>query len=132
MRVAVIVVLISALATPSKASESCMTKTEALQRFGSYIYWHGVDHCWNATPARRYHQKRKVQQKIDQPKPANELAEGLGYCVLLARAGEAICSNPKNGEAERLDCLQKARKPYLGCLERYWAKNYKRKLARDR
>jgi hypothetical protein len=80
MPVAVIVVSMLAmlLTTPSEASESCMSKTEARQHFGSvHIYWHGRDHCWGAAPPRRYHwiqnvqrkrQVHEVQRKIDQPK----------------------------------------------------------------
>src|SRR6202022_2134964 len=56
--------------TPSEASQSCMSKTEARQHFGSvHIYWDGADHCWDATPTRRHHQIiHKIEQKIDQPK----------------------------------------------------------------
>ena len=73
MRVAVIVVSMLAAATPSEASKSCMSKTEARQHFGTvYIYWHGKNHCWDATPPRRYHQiskvQRQVQRQVDQPK----------------------------------------------------------------
>ena len=77
MRVAVIVVSMLVAATPSEASKSCMSKTEARQHFGTvYIYWHGKNHCWDATPPRRYHQIRKVQRQlqrkaerqVDQPK----------------------------------------------------------------
>ena len=77
MRVAVIVVSMLVVATPSEASKSCMSKTEARQHFGTvYIYWHGKNHCWDATPPRRYHQIRKVQRQVqekaqrqaDQPK----------------------------------------------------------------
>jgi hypothetical protein len=69
MRVAVFVVFVSVLATPSEASRSCMTKTEARQHFGSvHIYWHGARHCWNATPTRRHHRVHKVQRKINPPK----------------------------------------------------------------
>ena len=65
MRVAVIVVLVLVRATPSEASTSCVTKTEARQHFGAVqIYWHGGEHCWDATPTRRRHQIHKVQQKI--------------------------------------------------------------------
>jgi hypothetical protein len=86
MRVAVIVVLL-AVATPSEASRSCMSKTEARQHFGSvHIFWHGKDHCWNATPTRRHHRRdatlkrrhhqiRKVQQKLDEPKWALAMSE---------------------------------------------------------
>jgi hypothetical protein len=66
MRVAVIVVSMFVVATPSQASESCMTKTEARQHYGSvHIYWHGPNRCWDATPGRRY-QVRRVQHKDDQ------------------------------------------------------------------
>ena len=69
MRVAMIVVSIFVVSTPSEASKSCMTRTEARQQFGSYIYWHGRDQCWDATPPRGQHQiAHRVQRKIDQPK----------------------------------------------------------------
>jgi hypothetical protein len=70
MRVAMIVVSILVVATPSEASKSCMSKTEARQHFGSvHIYWHGPDHCWDATPTRGRHQiAHRIQRKIDQPK----------------------------------------------------------------
>ena len=71
MRVAVIVVSVLAVSTPSQASKSCMSKTEARQQFGSvHIYWHGPDHCWDATPPTRGHHQiaHRVQRKIDQPK----------------------------------------------------------------
>jgi hypothetical protein len=84
MRFAVFVVLL-VMTTPSEASKSCMTKTEARQHFGSvHIYWHGKDHCWDATPTRRHHrihnvqENRKdqpignVQQKLDEPKNFDE------------------------------------------------------------
>jgi hypothetical protein len=78
MRVAVIVVSMLVVATPSEASKSCMSKTEARQHFGSvHIYWHGRDHCWDATPTRRHHQIRKGQQKIDQPKWHDAMSEML-------------------------------------------------------
>jgi hypothetical protein len=84
MRVAVFVVLALVVSTPSEASQSCMTKTEARGHFGSvHIYWHGRDHCWDATPMRRHHrahqvrQIRKVQQKIDLPKWYESMSEML-------------------------------------------------------
>ena len=62
MRVAVIVVTMLAVTTPSEASQSCMSKTEARQNFGSaHIYWHGPDHCWDATPSR--HRQIQARQK---------------------------------------------------------------------
>jgi hypothetical protein len=77
MRVAVIIAVVLASTTPSEASKSCMTKTEARQHFGSvHIYWHGPNRCWDATPTRRHANRkvrprtptREVSRKIDQPK----------------------------------------------------------------
>jgi hypothetical protein len=73
MRVAVIVALL-VVTTPSEASKSCMSSTEARQHFGSvHIYWHGKGHCWNATPTRRHHRIHKVQKKSDQLKAHDQL-----------------------------------------------------------
>src|SRR6266852_4951567 len=84
MRVALFVVFVSVLTTPSEASNSCMSKTEARQHFGSvHIYWHGKDHCWDATPIRRHHTVRQnihpptAQRKIDQPKWHDAMSELL-------------------------------------------------------
>src|SRR6202171_3867399 len=78
MRVAVIVVFVSALTTPSEASKSCMSNTEARQHFGSvHIYWHGKVHCWDPPPTRRRHQIHKVRQIIDQPKWRNSISKML-------------------------------------------------------
>ena len=63
MRVAVVVVSILVIATSSYASDSCMTKSEAQKHFATtYLYWHGVDHCWDASSGRRQ-LTRNVQQK---------------------------------------------------------------------
>ena len=75
MRLAVIVLLILVLPSPSEASTSCMTKTEARQHFGSvHIYWHGADHCWDAT-ATRHRQIQNIQRTDDQTKWHNSLSE---------------------------------------------------------
>jgi hypothetical protein len=49
--------------------------------------------------------------------PANEGAKALEACFQSARAADAICSDPKHGATDRLDCLQKARMSQLECLE---------------
>jgi Type VI secretion system VasI, EvfG, VC_A0118 len=49
--------------------------------------------------------------------PAVEGSEMLDTCFQSARATDVICSDPKNGAAERLDCLQKARISQLECLK---------------
>lgn len=75
MRVAMIVVTMMALTTPSIASQSCMSQAEARKHFASsHLYWHGADHCWDATPPRHHQiQARKnliqeAQRKDDRLK----------------------------------------------------------------
>ena len=81
MRVAVTVVFALMVATPSEASKSCMSKTEARQHFGSvHIYWHGPEHCWDATSTRRHHQihqVRQVRQKKNDPNWHDAMSEML-------------------------------------------------------
>jgi hypothetical protein len=70
MRVAVLVVAMLMIPTISEASQSCMSKSEARRHFGLvHIYWHGADHCWDASATRLRHQfARKIERRIDQPK----------------------------------------------------------------
>jgi hypothetical protein len=77
MRVAIIFALILMVATPSEASESCMSVTEARQHFGLvHIYWHGADHCWDASPGRRQrHITHTVASKPDEPKWRDAMSE---------------------------------------------------------
>jgi len=49
--------------------------------------------------------------------PADEGSKMLDTCFESARAADAICSDPKNGGAERLECRQKASMAQLECLE---------------
>ena len=78
MRVAVIVLGLVIVSTPSQASWSCMTRAEARQQFPtSHLYWYGRGHCWNAmTPSRRrvvHRVRENVQREAqrDAPEPNN-------------------------------------------------------------
>jgi len=73
---ALVAASISALTTPSQASSSCMSKSEARRHYSSaHIYWHGPDHCWDATPG-RHRAVRKYQSNISrQAGPARERSD---------------------------------------------------------
>jgi len=85
MRVALIVVSMLVVTTPSQASKSCMSKAEARQNLGSvHIYWHGKDHCWDATGTRRLvhnvrprRQIQEVRRTVDQPKWQESMSQML-------------------------------------------------------
>jgi hypothetical protein len=66
MRTAVIVLFAFVAASPAHASKSCMTQAEARAQFAtSHLYWHGPNHCWDATtPAHRI--VRRVKPKEQQ------------------------------------------------------------------
>lgn len=104
MRVTVVVVSTLMMVTSSEASQSCMSKAEARQHFGSvHIYWHGPDHCWDATPTQR-HQIRRSQPKNDQPKWQNSLSQMLQgdepVQTLRARRPEDVRQHPSNTAAD--------------------------------
>ena len=51
---AVLVFVLLALTTSSQASQSCMTRAEARQHFGSlHLYLHPRERCWDAVPTRK-------------------------------------------------------------------------------
>jgi hypothetical protein len=65
MRTVAIVVLVLVASSPSHASKSCMTMAEARAQFAtSHLYWHGPNHCWDATPP-QHRIVRRVKPKDD-------------------------------------------------------------------
>jgi hypothetical protein len=77
---AVLAVVLLALTTSTEASQSCMTRTEARQHFGSlHLYLHPREHCWDTEPTRKAFQNIKPGTTIGQsarhrpsPKTARE------------------------------------------------------------
>ena len=97
MRIGVIVVSMLVLTTSSEASKSCMSKTEARQHFGSvHIYWHGAEHCWDATTTLRHHQIHHVRQKRNDPTWHDAMSEMLPVGE-SASAPTRLASAPMQG-----------------------------------
>jgi hypothetical protein len=65
MRTAVTFVFVLLAASPAHASKSCMTMAEARAQFAtSHLYWHGPNHCWDATaPLHRVVRSVKPRQQ---------------------------------------------------------------------
>jgi hypothetical protein len=75
MRVALIVVAVAFVASPSLASPSCMTQAEARKHFGNkHLYWHGPNRCWDATPGRRQLAQR-IKARESRPAVRNAQVE---------------------------------------------------------
>jgi hypothetical protein len=87
MRVAVIVIGIVMVSTPSYASKSCMSLAEARQQLGQvHLYWHGSGHCWDANANRhgfishaRHTDVRQVQRDDSEPNAADSKTEELKW-----------------------------------------------------
>ena len=90
MRVAVIVVGLVVVSTPSQASKSCMTQAEARQQFAtSHLYWHGR-HCWDAmTPSRRVVHRVQRDAQRDAPEPNNPESKWREAMSEMLTANEA-------------------------------------------
>jgi hypothetical protein len=67
MRVALIVMSML-MAGSSQASETCMSKAEAHQHFAtSYLYWHGLSRCWDATPPHSIQKAQRRNRPLGRP-----------------------------------------------------------------
>src|SRR5712691_8474984 len=78
MRVAVIVVAIAlaSASSPAYSSPSCMTQSEARTKFPKeHLWWHGPNHCWDATPSRRYFAQRIKKEPKQDAKAERDAAE---------------------------------------------------------
>lgn len=66
--IAVSMLLGLVLMGPSKASQPCMSRTDARQHSGSVqLYRHGQDQCWDAVTASGNHQLHEIRRVLDQP-----------------------------------------------------------------
>ena len=68
MRVAIIVVAASLASLPVLASPSCMTQSEARQKFPKeHLWWHGPNRCWSATPPSRQRLAQRIKAGKTRP-----------------------------------------------------------------
>lgn len=73
MRISVVSVAVMVLAAPVSASAACMSIGEARQHFGSvHLYWHGSDHCWDASPGRRHDAAKAEHNTREQKRAGSE------------------------------------------------------------
>jgi hypothetical protein len=95
MRVAMYIVAVLVMTTPSEASKSCMTKAEARQHFSSvHIYWHGPDHCWDANPTRRHGLQKVGQKTPTRPKtPVREVERTTDQAKWRDSRSEVLVDN---------------------------------------
>ena len=77
MRTAAVFLFVLLAASPANASKSCMTMAEARAQFAtSHLYWHGPDHCWDAT-APQHRIVRRVKPKEQQQTEGEDTAPSI-------------------------------------------------------
>lgn len=120
MRVAVIIVSIVVVTTPSFASDACMTKAEARQHFAtSHLYWHGPDHCWDAKPVRR-RLTRSIQQNADEQVRAPKWREARSELRLDGPNQPDMSNQPDTTqEVERSEATNSAPEPGKAWSDRW-------------
>jgi hypothetical protein len=99
--VALVVIVIAPM--HAAAAGSCMTKSEARRVYATaHLYWHGADHCWDATPGRRYTERRRhhfVRQHRDEDEVAQAEPQPVRQAepqpVKQAQAQPAIQAQPQ-------------------------------------
>lgn len=112
MRVAFLVVSILVVATPAQASSSCMSMVEARGHFAtSHLYWHGPNHCWDATmPARHYGVQRtrhvvsrSAREEAHAPKWREAMSEMLPDETRVLAADSRQADSDSNASANWLN-----------------------------
>jgi hypothetical protein len=104
MRVAVIVIGIVMVSTPSYASKSCMSQAEARRELGQvHLYWHGSGHCWDAKAGghgfirhARHSGVRQAHRDVDEDDEPEDQAQGQAKDQAKEQAKDQPKDQPKD------------------------------------
>jgi hypothetical protein len=84
-RTIALVVIVVALMQAAYAS-SCMTESEARRAYAtSHLYWHGADHCWDATPGRVHTSEGPHHHFVRHHREENEAVKAQPRRILQAQ-----------------------------------------------
>jgi hypothetical protein len=136
MRVAIIVVAVSLASVPALASPSCMTQSEARQKFPKeHLWWHGPNRCWSATPpsrqrlaqrnkareAKQAAREAKVEREEPEEKKPPQLASATRWREAMSKASsEDVAGATARAQAEvTLTPLQEPAPPGAEWRERW-------------
>jgi len=101
MRVAFIAVAVALASSPALASPSCMTQSEARQKFPTaHLWWHGSGRCWDATPPSR--------QRLAQRNKARATKQAVREAQAEREASEERKPSRSPGETRWREAMSKA------------------------
>jgi hypothetical protein len=79
-----VIAFVAIVIVPMQAASAatCMTKSEARRVYStSHIYWHGANHCWDATPGGRRYAERRRHHFVRQHRDGDEVAQAEPQAV---------------------------------------------------
>ena len=92
------VALVVIVVAPMQAAFSapCMTVSEARRVYStSHLYWHGADHCWDATPNRVRNSERPRHHFVRRHQDEDEAVKAQPQTVLLAQPKPLAQAQPQ-------------------------------------
>lgn len=95
--VALVVIVVAPMHTAYAGR--CMTESEARRVYStSHLYWHGADHCWDATPGRVRNSERRRHHFVRQHRDEDEAVKAPPQPVLLAQPQLVTQAQPQAAE----------------------------------
>jgi hypothetical protein len=92
---AAIVLMLLAMVLPAGAGQ-CMNKSQARHAYpGKWLYWHGKNHCWDATPGRNIIHLRRPVSPLIAPEPVPIIEDAPSFVPWDARIGIPIGKTPQ-------------------------------------
>lgn len=92
--IALVVIVVAPIRAASAAP--CMTESEARRVYStSHLYWHGADHCWDATPGRLRNSERHRHHFVRQPRDDDEAVKAQPQPVAQAQPQLVAQAQPK-------------------------------------
>ena len=92
------VALVVIVVAPMQAAFSapCMTVSEARRVYStSHLFWHGADHCWDATPGRVRNSERPRHHFVRKHRDEEEVVKAQPQPVLLAQPKPLAQAQPQ-------------------------------------
>ena len=127
MRVFMIAAVVALASAPALASPSCMTQSEARQKFPTqHLWWHGPNRCWDATPSRT-----QLSKRIKASGYARHLPRGQGESG--GRRTDDRTREHRAGQAGRArkNLVVQAKRPQNWAHESRWREAMSRMLPED-
>jgi len=101
-----VIAIVAIVIVPMQAASAatCMTKSEARRVYStSHLYWHGANHCWDATSGGRRYAERRRHHFVRQHRDEDEVTQAEPQAVVqVAQAQPQPVQEPTPSPAPAL------------------------------